>query len=133
MSVVLLVTGLVGLVTLASSAALRYPPSLQFLQLLSALDIAWVVAGTMLALRSLWGNLVSLAGGVMMSVICVVSIALYLAEVGLTADSEWLVDGGQMLRLVLPFDVAAAVITVALTLLAAHRGSADGAGEAPVV
>ena len=69
----------------------------------------------------------------MMSVICVVSIALYLAEVGLGPDDGWLVDGEQMLQLVLPFDVAAAVITVALTLLAAQRGSADGAGQTPVV
>ncbi|MDJ0925930.1 MAG: hypothetical protein QNJ77_15370 [Acidimicrobiia bacterium] len=132
-SLIVIVTGVTALLTLASSAAMQYQPSLQFLQLLSALDIAWVVAGTMLALRILWGNLASLAGGAMMSVVCVVSIALYLAEVGLTADDAWLVDGGQMLRLVLPFDVAAALITVTLTALAAHRGSADGASEAPVV
>jgi hypothetical protein len=51
--VIVIITGVTGLVTLASSAAMQYEPSLQFLQLLSALDIAWVVAGTTLALRSL--------------------------------------------------------------------------------
>ena len=42
-AVVALVTGYAALITLTSSAALRLDPSMQFLQLLSALDIAWVV------------------------------------------------------------------------------------------
>ncbi len=43
-TLVIVVTGAVALLTLASSAALRLQPSLQFLQLLSALDIAWAAA-----------------------------------------------------------------------------------------
>ncbi len=132
-ALIVIVTGVTGLVTLASSAAMQYQPSLQFLQLLSALDIAWVVAGTTLALRSLWGRGAAFAGGVMMSLVCVLSIALYLVEVGLAPDAGWLVDGGEMLRLVLPFDVAAALITVTLTVLAARAASSDGAGKTPVV
>lgn len=132
-SLVVIVTGVTGLVTMASSAAMQYQPSLQFLQLLSALDIAWVVAGTTLALRSLWGAVAALVGGAMMSAVCVLSIALYLVEVGLTTDQAWLVDGGQMLRLVLPFDVAAALITVTLLVLAARVTSSDAAGQSPVV
>lgn len=132
-ALVVVITGVTGLVTLASSAAMQYQPSLQFLQLLSALDIAWVVAGTTLALRSLWGTAAALVGGAMMSVVCVLSIALYLVEVGLTTDQAWLVDGGQMLRLVLPFDIAAALITVTLLMLAARATSSDAAGKTPVV
>ena len=58
---IVIVTGVTALVTLATTAALRFEPSLQFLQLLSALDIAWVVAGTTLAVRSLWGRLPAIA------------------------------------------------------------------------
>lgn len=120
-ALVVIVTGVTALVALASSAALRFEPSLQFLQLLSALDIAWVVAGTTLATRYLWGTWAAVIAGSMMSVICVLSIALYLGEVGLNADGGWLVDGSQMLRLVLPFDVVAAIMTVSLVMLAARR------------
>lgn len=131
-AVVVIVTGVTALVTIASAASLRFDPSLQFLQLLSALDIAWVVAGTTLATRSLWGNAAAIAAGAAMSIVCVLSISLYLAEVGLDTDGGWLVDGGQMLRLVLPFDFVAATMTVGLVTVAARR-SADGAAQAPVV
>ena len=53
-AVVVLVTGMVGLVALASSAALRYPPSMQFLQLLSALDIAWAGAALVVGVYRAW-------------------------------------------------------------------------------
>lgn len=129
---IVVVTGVTGLVTLASTAALGFEPSLQFLQLLSALDIAWVVAGTTLAVLTIWGRTAATVAGIAMSVVCVTSIALYLAEVGLEPDGGWLVDGEQMLRLVIPFDVVAATMTVGLTLLAA-RHSTDGAGQTPVV
>ncbi len=123
-SLVVIVTGVTALVTIASAAALRFDPSLQFLQLLSALDIAWVVAGTTLAVRSLWGPTRAAVAGVMMSIVCIISIALYLAKVGLGPTGGWVVDGGEMLRLVLPFDVVAALMTVALVSVAARR-SAD--------
>jgi hypothetical protein len=118
---VVLVTGVTALVTLATAAALRYQPSLQFLQLLSALDIAWVVSGTTLAVRSLWGRRAALAAGSLMAVLCVLSIVLYLASVGLAADDGWLLDGGELMRLVIPSDIVAATITIGLLLLAAHR------------
>ena len=132
-ALIVIVTGVTALVTIASSAALQYQPSLQFLQLLSALDIAWVVAGTTLAGRALWGNVPAFAAGLMMSIICVLSIGLYLADVGLSADQSWVVDGSKMVTLVLPFDVAAAVITIGLTVIASRRGSGDTAGKSPVV
>jgi hypothetical protein len=124
-ALIVIITGATALVTLASSAAMQYDPSLQFLQLLSALDIAWVVAGTVLAVRLLWGRTAALIAGWMMSIICILSIAAYLSEVGLDAASGWLVDGTQLLRLVIPFDIVAALITIGLTVLAARRVSTD--------
>jgi hypothetical protein len=132
-SLIVIVTGVTALVTLASSAAMRYEPSLQFLQLLSALDIAWVVAGTFLAARWLWGRTIALVAGVMMSIVCIASIAAYLAEVGLDASGGWLVDSDRMLQLVIPFDVAAALITITLTLIAANNASSDRTGQSPIV
>ncbi len=135
-ALIIVVTGVTALVTLASTAALRFEPSLQFLQLLSALDIAWVVAGTTLAVRAIWGRNAAIVAGIAMSVVCVTSIALYLAKVGLDVRGGWLVDSEQMLRMVLPFDVAAATMTIGLTLLAASRRFrplTDGTGQTPVV
>ncbi len=132
-SLIVIVTGVVGLVTLASSAAIRYEPSLQFLQLLSALDIAWVVAGTFLATRWLWGTTVATAAATMTATICILSIVLYLGEVGLDASGGWLVDRDRMLQLVIPFDVAAAVITTGLLAVASQHASSDSAGKSPVV
>ena len=111
-SIVVLVTGVVGLVTLASSAALRLDPSLQFLQLLSALDIAWVVGATAIGASFLKGRPIGwIAGGMMVSV-CVWSVATYLVAVGYTPSGGWLVDGEAMWRYILPYDMTAAVIAV---------------------
>jgi len=62
-TVVVEVTGVAALVTLASSATLRYPPSLQFLQLLSALDIAWVTAATTVGVGWLAGRTAGMVAG----------------------------------------------------------------------
>ena len=58
-----LVTGVVALVTLASSAALRFPPSMQFLQLLSAVDIAWAATALVVGADRAWGRTVAIIGG----------------------------------------------------------------------
>jgi hypothetical protein len=112
-SLVVVVTGVVGLVTLASSAALRYQPSLQFLQLLSALDIAWVVAAVIIGIRLGWGRAGLVAGGVV-GAFCVWSIWNYLRVVGLAPDGGWELRGDELMRLVLPFDMAAAVVAIGL-------------------
>lgn len=119
------VVGFSALLTLASSAAARYDPSLQFLQLLSSLDIAWVVAGLYLGARALWGKRIAVVAGSLLLVACVVSIALYLDAVGFAADGGWLVDGAQMWRIVIPSDVMAAVITITTLLVAARRQSKE--------
>jgi len=111
---IVLVTGSVGIVTLATSAALRYDPSLQFLQALSALDIAWAAAALVVGLRWWKGRAAAVSGAVMMGVVCVWSIWHYLSVVGFGPSGEWVVDASRMMTLILPYDVmaAAAAVTV---------------------
>lgn len=123
-SVASLVAGVVGfsaLLTLATSAAARYDVSLQFLQLLSSLDIAWVVAALYLGARRLSSRRVATVAATALLAACVVSIAVYLSRVGFTVDGGWLVDGGELLRVVLPSDVVAALISLAVLLRAARQ------------
>lgn len=122
-SVVVLVTGAVALVTLASSAALRLAPSMQFLQLLSALDIAWAAGATALGVglaasrRGAW-----LAGGFVV-VACLGSVTAYLINVGYQPDGGWLVDATGMWRYILPFDIAAALMAVTALGIGVRRAS----------
>lgn len=113
-SVVAIVTGTVLVVTLVSSAALGLEVSLQYLQLLSALDIAWVVAATFYGLRWRAGLGAGLGGAAIMAVVCVWSIWRYLATVGFTDSGGWLVDVDALNRLVFPFDVMAAAIALSV-------------------
>jgi hypothetical protein len=130
-SVVALATGVVALVTLASSAALRFDPSLQFLQLLSALDIAWAAGATAIGAVFLRHRLAGwLAGGAIV-VICIWSVATYLYAVGFTDSGGWLVDGAAMWRYILPFDIAAALMAVTTLALGARRRATDQRIEQP--
>lgn len=120
-SIVAIVVGYTALVTLASSAALRYDPSLQFLQLLSSLDVAWSAAALGLGARALArSDRLGTAAAIALDVICVFSIWNYLRVVGFDADGGWVVDRSQLLTLVIPFDVAAAVMAIG-SLMAADR------------
>lgn len=123
--VVTLTTGVVALVTMASAAALRYPPSTQYLQLLSALDIAWGAAAVVVGMRRLAGSGPAVVAGAVFGVVCVASIGLYLRAVGFASDGGWLVDGAALLRYVIPADVVAAIVAAAVltagTLAAAAR------------
>lgn len=110
--VIVTVTGAVGLGTIATSAAFRYDPSLQFLQLLSALDICWAATAIVLGARRRFGGLTALWSGLALGVVCVWAIWRYLDIVGFTASGGWLVDGGELMRLVLPYDMGAAVVAV---------------------
>ena len=111
-AVIVMVAGATGLVTLATSAALRFDPSLQFLQMVSSLNVAWVTAALTLGLRRRFGVGVAVAGTVMLGAVCVWSIWHYLNTVGFTANGGWLLDALQLNRLVLPYDTAAAVIAI---------------------
>ncbi len=117
---VVLVTGTVGLVTLASSAALRFDPSTQFLQLLSALDIAWVVAAVTIGIYRLASRTWAAVAGSAVGLFCVWSIWNYLSIVGFGANGEWIVSGSDLMRYVIPFDMAAAVAAVVAFLLGAR-------------
>lgn len=91
-TLVLFATGVVALLTLASSAALRLEPSLQFLQLLSALDIAWAAGATALGLGMLAGRAAGWLGGFAVVAICLWSVWRYLDVVGFTPAGGWLVE-----------------------------------------
>lgn len=120
---VVIATGVVALVTLATAAALRFDPSLQFLQLLSALDIAWAAAALYLGVRWWRGVRAARLAAVTLAALCLVSVWNYLRVVGFGPDGEWVVDGGQLLRLVLPFDMAAAVMAVGSVVVGLRRTS----------
>ncbi len=120
---VVLVTGTVGLVALASSAALRLDPSTQFLQLISALDIAWVGAAVTIGVYRAWGRGWAVAGGAVIGVVCVWSIWAYLDHVGFGPNGEWIVSSPDLLRFVLPFDVVAAFAAVGFFLFGARRAA----------
>ena len=120
-SVVVMVAGATGLVTLATSAALRYDPSLQFLQMLSSLDIGWAVAALTLGLRRRFGSQAAISGAVVLGVVCVWAIWRYLDTVGFSADGGWLLQASQLNRLVLPYDMGAAFVALAAFSLGVKR------------
>ncbi len=126
-SVVFLVTGMIGLVALASSAALRYPPSLQFLQLLSGLDIAWSVGALAVGVYRAWRMPAAVVAGTMLSIVCIWSIWWYLDGVGFGPGGEWIVDASTLLQRVLPFDVAAAVMAIAALVYGSYRQAIEQA------
>ena len=105
-------TGVVGLVTLASSVALGFDVSTQFLQLLSALDIAWVVAATVVGATRARGRTIGLVAGALIGLVCVWSISFYLSKVGFGPEGDWVVSGSALLRYVIPFDVMAAIVAI---------------------
>jgi hypothetical protein len=123
-ALVALDTGAVVLLTLASSAALRFQPSLQFLQVLSTLDIAWagaaIASGAYLIWKSRWAAWI---GGILLVVFCVFSIWRYLDIVGFTATGGWNVSGADLMQYVIPFDMAAALVAVVLLWRGAQAGA----------
>jgi hypothetical protein len=119
--VVALVTGMVALVTLATGAAIGFQPSLQFLQLLSALDIAWAGAALMIGLDRWVGRGAAVFGGLVLAVTCVGTIWRYLDTVGFAPDGGWIVDGDRLMTLVIPFDMVAGVVAVAVLLIGTRR------------
>ena len=122
-TLVALDTGAVALLTLASSAALRYQPSLQFLQLLSALDIAWAGAAISIGAYLRWGTRTAAwIGGVILGVFCLFSIWRYLDVVGFTVDGGWKVSSSDLMIYVIPFDMVAAVVAVVMLWKGAHTG-----------
>lgn len=128
-ALVVLVTGTVGLVALASSAALRFDPSTQFLQLISALDIAWVVAAITIGTYRAWGRAWAVAGGVVVGAVCVWSIGMYLSRVGFGPNGEWIVSAPDLMELVLPYDMVAAIVAVSLFAVGVRASISTGTQE----
>lgn len=126
-AMVALAVGVVALVTLPTSAALRLEPSLQFLQLLSALDIAWAAGATLVGVGWLAGRHWGHTAGLVIGVICVWSIWSYLDAVGFSPTGGWQVDGSALMRYVLPYDMAAALIAVVSLILGGRRGGENWA------
>jgi len=126
-SIVFLVTGMVGLAALASSAALRYPPSLQFLQLLSALDIAWAGAALVVGVYRTWRMPAAASVGSVLAVVCIWSIWWYLDGVGFGPNGEWIVDASVLMQRVLPFDIAAAVMAIVALVYGSRRQAMEQA------
>jgi hypothetical protein len=120
LAAIVIVTGMVGLVTLASSAALRLQPSTQFLQLLSALDIAWATATIMVGLYWWRGRVAAMAGGAFVGATCIATIARYLDAVGFTPKGRWRLDAAALWKYVLPYDIAVAIIAIAVLVFAAR-------------
>ncbi len=123
-AVVIIVTGVVGLVTLASSAALRFHPSTQFLQLISALDIAWATTAVLLGVRWARSRRLATWAASALGIVCVWSIWRYLVNVGFGPDGEWLVTRAALFEYVLPFDVAAAFLAVGAVVAGIRRRQA---------
>jgi hypothetical protein len=130
-SLIALVTGFAALLTLATSAAAGYDPSLQFLQLLSSLDIAWVTAAIFFGAWSLWGRGSAWVLGSLVVIACVASIAAYLNVVGFTDQGGWLVDAGKLVRIVISADIVTAIVSLAVLLSAAWKKDQPMAQRSP--
>lgn len=128
-ALVVLVTGTVGLITLASSAALGFDPSLQFLQLLSALDIAWAGAALTIGVYRTFSMGWAIAAGSILGIICVWSIWNYLSIVGFGPDGSWILSGPDLARYVIPYDIMAALLAVVFFLFGVR--AQVGATEQP--
>lgn len=113
------VVGVVALVTLASSSALGFDPSLQFLQLISALDIAWVVAAGAIGATWRFGRAAGWTVGTGLLFLCLWAVWRYLDAVGFDEFGGWLVDEDALMRLVLPYDMVAASIALGSVALGA--------------
>lgn len=124
LALVIIVTGVVGLTTLAASAALRFQPSTQFLMLLSALDIAWSVTAVMVAVYWLWGRMsIALAAGGAVVALCVWAIVNYLNEVGFGPNGGWRLRADSLWTYVLPYDMFVAAVAIGLFWLAVRKRS----------
>jgi len=122
---VIIPTGAIGLISLASAAALRLDPSVQFLQLLSALDIVWAGAALLYGAFVLWGRLAARLAALVLGVACVASLWNYLRIVGFGQEGEWIVDGGRLLVIVIPFDMIAATVAIVVLTVGLRRRAAE--------
>ena len=63
----------------------------------------------------------TLMAGLAVGVACVASIWNYLRVVGFAGDGGWLLDGGELMRLVIPFDMVAAFVAGTVLFVGTRR------------
>jgi hypothetical protein len=85
------------------------------------MDIAWASAAAFGGSYRLWSLRGAVVAGVAVGVGCIVSIWNYLRVVGFAPDGGWLVDGAELMRLVIPFDMLAAVVAGVLLVRGSRR------------
>lgn len=107
---VVAVAGSTGLVALATSVALRYDASLQYLQLLSSLDIAGAAAALILGWRRWWGPRGVGVAAALLGAMCVWAVWRYLDVAGFTVSGGWVVDGRRLRSLILPYNLGATLV-----------------------
>jgi len=95
--------------------------------LLSALDIAWAGAALVIGAYRAWGTRVAATAGAILGVVCIWSIWTYLDAVGFGPAGEWIVDSDALMRYVLPFDVAAAVMGIGVFVFGTRRQAIEQA------
>lgn len=112
--IVVMVMGATALVAIATSAALRYAPSLQFLQMLSALGLAWATSAIALGARRRLGAGSAVGAAALLGAVSVWVIWRYLGTVGFDVEGGWLLRASDLKRLVLPHALVGAVVTTAV-------------------
>jgi hypothetical protein len=118
-SLTILLAAGIAAVSIASSAALGYRPSLSYLQLLASADAGMATAGTSVGLAWAFGPAVATLGGASVAAVCVWSIWRYLDVVGFEANGGWKVDKQALWRYVYPYDVAALMLVASAIVIGA--------------
>ena len=108
------VAGASAVTALATSAALRYQPSVQLLQLVSVIVVGVVVSASALGTRRRWGGAPALAMAAVLGAVLVWVMWRHLDTVGSTASGGWRVDGSVVRETVVPYVAGAVVVAGAL-------------------
>ncbi len=96
---------------------MRFDASMQFLQLLSALDIGWAATALVLGARRRFNPTAAAVLVLILGVVCVWAIWRYLDIVGFGPGGSWIVSGSDLMTYVIPYDMGAAAVAVALLVI----------------
>jgi hypothetical protein len=113
-------------VAVATAAALRFAPSLQYLQVLAALHLSMVASAFVLGARRRFGPFAAAAGAAVLVAAGVWTAWRYIGTVGFTPAGGWAVDGARIRSIVLPYllgSAAAAAATFAAGIGGGRRRS----------
>jgi hypothetical protein len=116
-------------VAVATGAALRFDPSLQYLQVLATLHLSVTASLVVLGARRRFGGAIAAVGAAAMVAAGLWTEWRYLGAVGFTPAGGWVVDGSEMRVIVLPFLAgSAAAAAAAFAAGAGSRRTAPGTG-----